>query len=269
MHVEDRGLQFGDSVYEVCRIEGGHMFDLEEHLDRLERSLGEIEIPMPMSRGALAQIMSEVVRRNRVRHGLIYLQITRGTMRRDFPIPIPPLKPSLILTAHELDRNAIAGRRELGIAVITAPDRRWGRCDIKTTQLLAGLLAKTEARRRGAFEAWMVDNEGYVTEGASTNAWIVDQAGQVITRNLSRAILPGVTRRIILEAAVEAKVPVIERRFTPEEALQAREAFVTSATGAAIPVVVLDGRPIGGGKPGPLTRRIAELYAHRSRETRS
>jgi D-alanine transaminase len=264
VHVEDRGLQFGDSVYEVCRVADGRLHDLEEHLDRLQRSLSEIEIPMPMSRAALSFVLHEVVRRNRVCHGLVYLQVTRGTLRRDFPIPDPPLTPTLIVTAHEMDQAAIARRRETGVAVAARPDRRWGRCDIKTTQLLAGLLAKTDARRHGAFEAWLVDGEGFVTEGSSTNAWIVSAEGEIVTRNLSNAILPGVTRRVILEAAAEAGIRVAERPFTPEEAARAREAFMTSATGPAMPVIAIDGKRIGDGKPGPVTRRIAEIYFARS-----
>jgi D-alanine transaminase len=260
VHVEDRGLQFGDAVYEVCRVETGRMHDVDEHLDRLERSLRELEIPMPMARAALEFTMGEVVRRNRIGYGLIYLQVTRGTMRRDFPIPDPPILPTLILTAHEMNPAAVNLRRQTGIAVVTRPDERWGRCDIKTTQLLASLRAKTFARRQGAFEAWLVDAEGFVTEGASCNAWIVDADGVVVTRSLSHALLPGVTRQVILTAAAKAALPVAERRFTPAEAAQAREAFVTSSTGPAIPVVAIDAKQIGDGKPGPLTQKIAEIY---------
>ncbi|MDE2498993.1 MAG: D-amino-acid transaminase [Alphaproteobacteria bacterium] len=266
VHVEDRGLQLGDAVYEVCRIENGHLLDEEEHLDRLERSLGEIEMAMPMRRGALKLVMAETVRRNHLRDGLLYLQVTRGALKRDHPIPERAPKPTLIMTARGMDEAALARRHADGISVIVCPDQRWGRCDIKTTQLLANLLAKTAARRAGAFEAWLIDGDGFVTEGTSTNVWIVDGDGRVITRDLSHAILPGVTRRVILEAAAEAQIPVVERRFTLAEALSAREAFMSSATGAAIPVTSIDGKKIGDGKPGPLTRRVAELYARRSQE---
>jgi D-alanine transaminase len=261
VHIEDRGLQLGDSIYEVCRIAGGRFLDEEEHLDRLERSLGEIEMVMPVGRAALKHVMREVTRRNGVAEGLVYLQVTRGAMRRDHPIPSSQPKPTLIVTVHALDTAAIARRRVEGVRVITAPDQRWARCDIKTTQLLPNLLAKTAARRAGAFEVWMVDADGFITEGASTTAWIVDAEGRLITRDLSTAILPGVTRRVLLEAAAAAQIPVAERAFTPEEAASAREAFVTAASGAAIPIVAIDGRPIGDGKPGPLTRRLAQLYA--------
>lgn len=261
VHVEDRGLQLGDSIYEVCRIARGRFLDEEEHLDRLERSLAEIEMALPMPRAALELVMRETARRNGVAEGLIYLQVTRGAVRRDHPIPTPAPKPTLIVTVHPLDTAAIARRRVEGVRVVTAPDLRWARCDIKTTQLLPNLLAKTAARRAGAFEVWFLDQDGFVTEGASTTAWIVDAEGRLITRNLSEAILPGVTRKILLEAAREAQIPVLERPFTPAEAAAAHEAFLTAASAAAIPIVAIDGKPIGDGKPGPLTRRLAELYA--------
>lgn len=260
VHVEDRGLQLGDSIYEVFRITAGRFLDEAEHLDRLERSLGEIEMAMPVPRAALQFIAREVARRNAVTEGLLYIQVTRGAYHRDHPIPAPAAKPTLIVTAHRLDTAAIARRRESGVAVITAPDLRWGRCDIKTTQLLANLLAKTAARRAGAFEVWLTDAAGFVTEGASTSAWIVSQDGTLITRDLSTAILPGVTRQVLLKAAKDAHISVVERAFTPADATLAREAFLTAASAAAIPVVRIDGVPIGDGKPGPLTRRLAELY---------
>jgi D-alanine transaminase len=266
VHIEDRGLQLGDSVYEVCRIANGRLIDEGEHLERLERSLGEIEIAMPMSRAALRHVMGETVRRNGVCNGMLYLQITRGALRRDHAIPLSAPKPTLILTVRALDQASFARRSAEGVLVITRPDERWGRCDIKTTQLLPNLLAKTCAKRAGAFEAWLIDSEGFVTEGASTNVWIVDGQGSVITRDLSHAILPGVTRRVILEAAAEAQISVVQRRFTLQEALSAREAFLSSATGGAVPVISIDGRQIGDGKPGSLTRRIAALYARHSLE---
>lgn len=261
VHVEDRGLQLGDSIYEVCRITGGRFLDEEGHLDRLERSVGEIEMAMPMPRRALQFVMRETARRNAVSEGLLYIQVTRGAVHRDHPIPSPAPKPTLIVTAHRLDTAAIARRRMEGVRVITAPDQRWARCDIKTTQLLPNLLAKTAARRAGAFEVWMVDKAGFVTEGASTTAWIVDAQGRLITRNLSEAILPGVTRKVLLQAAAAAQIPVLEQPFTPAEAASAREAFLTAASAAAIPIVAIDGANIGTGKPGPLTQRLAELYA--------
>jgi len=261
VHIEDRGLQFADAIYEVCGVLGGFIHDEEEHLDRLERSLRELGIAMPMARGVLRLVMRELARRNRIRDGLIYLQITRGTARRDHPAPLKPPRPTLILTARPMDGAALAARRAKGVAAVTRPDERWARRDIKSTALLPNTLAKTAARQAGAFEAWLVDGAGYITEGASTSAWIVDKDGEIVTRDLSTAILPGVTRRVILEAVANAQLRVVERPFTVEEARSAREAFITAATLGATPVVSIDGRPVGDGKPGPVTRRIQELYA--------
>jgi D-alanine transaminase len=261
VHVEDRGLQFSDAIYEVFGVVDGRIFDEEEHLDRLERSLRELEMVMPMRREPLKLVVREIARRNRVTNGLIYLQVTRGAFRRDHAIPSGgSIKPSLVLTAKSTDTAAVEARRESGIAVVTAPDERWGRCDIKSTSLLANVLAKTAARQAGAYEAWLIDHDGFITEGSSTTAWIVDREGRLITRDLSHAILPGVTRRVILDAAAQAQMPVVERRFTPAEAAGAREAFITAATIGALPVVAIDGRAIGEGRPGPTVRRIQELY---------
>ena len=268
VHIEDRALQLGDGIYEVCGIAGGLMMDEEEHLDRLERSLGEIEMAMPMPRRALKLVMRELVRRNRLRDGLLYLQVTRGATRRDHPIPKISPRPTLILTTRAMDPEEFGKRRRDGVAVITRPDERWGRCDIKTVQLLPNLLAKTAARRAGAYEAWLVDETGLVTEGSSTTAWIVDAKGQLRTRDLSHAILPGVTRRVVLEAAAAAQLPVALKSFSVEEARAAREAFISSATGV-MPVVAIDGNQVGDGKPGPLTRRVQELYSLTSAERAS
>ncbi len=218
---------------------------------------------MPMRRAVLRLVMRNLVRMNRIRFGLLYLQVTRGAARRDHPIPTQSRRPTLIMTAQALDRAAVEARIQAGIAVITKPDERWARCDIKTTQLLPNLLAKTAARRSGAYEAWLVDREGFVTEGSSTNAWIVDKEGRLSTRALSNAILPGVTRRVIFEVARDAQLPIQERSFAPAEAKKAREAFISSATGI-YPVTAIDGVSIGDGQPGPVTRRVQELYASRA-----
>jgi D-alanine transaminase len=262
VHIEDRGLQFADAIYEVVGVAGGRFLDEEEHLDRLQRSVGEIGMAMPMDRAALKVITREMARRNRVRDGLIYFQVTRGAFRRDHAVPQKPPRPTLIVTARNLDPAAIEQRRENGVRAVTRPDERWARRDIKSTALLPNILAKTAARDRGAFEAWLVDQQGFVTEWASTSAWIVDEKGRVVTRDLSNDILPGVTRRIILKAAAEAQIPVVERKFTVAEALKANEAFITAATLGATAVVAIDGQKIGDGTPGPLTRRIQELYRH-------
>ena len=264
VHVEDRALQLGDGIYEVANVVGGRMVDEEPHLDRMERSLHELGISMPMSRGALKLVMREMIAKNRIANGFLYIQVTRGAVRRDHVPPVDGPRPTLIMTMRTQDMAGLSQRLEKGIAVSTQPDIRWGRRDIKTVQLLPNLLAKQAARKAGAFEAWLVDNDGYVTEGSSTNAWIVDKDGTVITRDLSTAILPGVTRRIILEAMADAQLKVVERKFTVAEALAAREAFLSSATGAAVPVVAIDGQTIGNGAPGALTRRIRELYSDRA-----
>jgi D-alanine transaminase len=264
VHIEDRALQLGDGIYEVAAVNAGKLIDEEEHLDRMERSLREIGMAMPMGRAALKLVMREMVARNRVRDGLLYMQVSRGAVRRDHPIPDIVPRPTLIMTARAQDPVAGEKKRTQGIAVITRPEQRWARRDIKTVQLLPNLLAKTEARKAGAYEAWFVDQDGFVTEGASTNAWIVDSANHVVTRQLSNDILPGVTRRVILEAAAAVGLPVIERKFTVAEALGAREAFLSSASGAAIPVVKIDDTMIGDGSPGPLTRQIHMLYAQKA-----
>ncbi|HEX4273336.1 MAG TPA: D-amino-acid transaminase [Rhizomicrobium sp.] len=260
VHIEDRALQLGDGIYEVCNVIGGTMLDEEPHLDRMERSLRELGMTMPISRAALKLVMREMIARNRLADGFLYMQVTRGAVRRDHIPPADGPRPTLIMTMRAQDMAALAQRMEKGITVSTQPDIRWGRRDIKTVQLLPNLLAKQAARKTGAFEAWLVDDDGYVTEGSSTNAWIVDQDGTVITRDLSNAILPGVTRRVILEAMAEAQMTVVERKFTVAEARAAREAFLSSATGAAVPVVAIDGQTLGNGLPGALTRRIQELY---------
>ena len=263
VHIEDRGLQFSDAIYEVWGVSDGALLDEEEHFDRLERSLREMQMAMPMSRDALKFVLRELVRRNRVDNGILYMQVTRGAVRRDHAIPKAPPRPSLILTARRISARTVEGRRRTGVRVITRPDERWARRDIKSTSLLANILAKTAARDAGAFEAWLIE-DGYVTEGSSTTAWIVDAEGRLVTRDLSNAVLPGVTRRVIMQAAAEAQMPVVERRFTLAEALAAREAFITAATLGATPVVEIDGKPVGEGKPGAIGQRVQALYAAES-----
>ena len=264
VHVEDRALQMGDGIYEVAGVKNGAPTDEDKHLDRMERSLGELGMPMPMSRAALKIVMREMIARNKIHEGYLYIQTTRGAVKRDHVPPVDGPRPTLIITMRAIDTAGLAQRLEQGIGVSSQPDIRWGRCDIKTVQLLPNLLAKQAARKAGAFEAWLVDKDGFVTEGASTNAWIVAQDGTVITRDLSTAILPGVTRKIMLQAIAEAQIKVVERKFSVAEAKAAKEAFLSSATGAGVPVVTIDGETIGDGRPGPLTRRIRELYAAKS-----
>jgi D-alanine transaminase len=260
VHAEDRGFQFADSIYEVCEILDGRLIDEPRHMDRLERSLKELRIAPPMSRRALGQVMREVVKRNRVRTGLLYLQVSRGAAPRDFAFPPPDVPPTLVCLARRVDATKRDARAADGISVITAPDVRWGRCDIKTVMLLPACLAKDEAGRSGASEAWFVDREGFVTEGASSNAWIIDATGSVITRPNGHAILPGVTRRTLMDILHRENIPVVERPFRVEEAKAAREAFITSASGTVMPVVHIDGAPIANGRPGEMTRLLRSKF---------
>jgi D-alanine transaminase len=269
LHIEDRATQFADGIYEVVGVVGGKIFDEEHHLDRLERSVGEIAMAMPMERDALKLVIREMARRNRIQNGLIYMQVTRGAFRRDHAIPLGDNRPTLIITARPMNPLQLAQRREQGVTVVTRPDQRWARCDIKSTALLPNILAKTEARNAGAYEAWLIDDDGFVTEGSSTSAWIVDKDGNIVTRDLSNAILPGVTRREIMDAAAESQIAIVERRFTREDALAAREAFMTAATLGATAIISIDGNRIGDGKPGPIVRRLQELYARRAEKIAS
>jgi D-alanine transaminase len=264
VHVEDRGYQFADGVYEVCEVRGGQLIDERRHLERLKRSLGELQISMPMSTRALGVILHEVVARNRIRYGIVYLQITRGVARRDHAFPSRNVRPSLVVTARALNRSRNEALAEQGIAVITVPDNRWGRVDIKTTGLLSNVLARQAALERGARDAWFVDADGTVTEASSANVWIVTPAGTLVARHADHAILQGITRTVLFDAIKAQGLAVQERAFTVEEAYGAREAFITSASQIVLPVVRVDGRTIGNGKPGPVAtalRRAYHLYA--------
>ncbi|HEY5409315.1 MAG TPA: D-amino-acid transaminase [Caulobacteraceae bacterium] len=260
VHIEDRGYQLADGVYEVWAVFGGKLADAEDHFARLERSLGELRIPMPMSRGALALVLREAVRRNRAGDGLVYLQVTRGVAPRDHAFPARPVRPSVVITAKSVDLAAAEARAAKGIGVATTPETRWARCDIKTIALLPNVLAKQAAREKGAGEAWFVDELGLVTEGASSNAWIVDRDGMLRTRDLHANILRGVTRKSLLEIIAREGLAVAERPFSVEEAKQAREAFITGAGSLVTPVVSIDGVPIGDGAPGPVARRLRASY---------
>jgi D-alanine transaminase len=256
VHVEDRGYQFSDGVYEVCEVRAGRLVDERRHIERLQRSLCELRIRPPMSPAALGVVMLETIRRNRVRDGIVYLQVTRGVARRDHAFPSTATRPSLVITARNLDVAANEKVAAAGIAVISVPDNRWGRVDIKTIGLLPNVLAKQAAREQGAREAWFVDRDGYVTEGSSTNAWIVTGKGKVVTRPADNAILRGITRTVLIEAIAAEGLDLEERPFTLSEALSAREAFVTAASQIVMPVVRIDGHPIGGGTAGPIARAL-------------
>jgi D-alanine transaminase len=267
VHIEDRGYQLADAVYEVWALFDGRLADHEGHFARLERSLSELRIPMPMSRAALTLVLREAVRRNRVREGLVYLQVSRGVANRDHAFPARPVRPAVVITVSAVDRAATEARAAEGVTVVTTPEIRWGRCDIKTVGLLPNALAKQKAREAGAAEAWFVDELGFVTEGASSNAWIVDADGRLRTRDTNANILRGITRRTLMDVIAGEGLEVDERPFTPGEAVAAREAFVTGAGSLVLPVVAVDGRKIGGGAPGPVATRLRRLYIERARET--
>lgn len=258
--VLDRGFQFSDSVYEVWPVRAGRLRDTEGHLARLARSLRELRMPAPMSDRALATVIAETMRRNRVRDGIVYLQISRGAAPRDHAFPPPGTNPTLVVIAKNLDRRAMAARLIDGVKVVTAPETRWARRDIKSTSLLPNVLARQQAREAGAFEAWFVDVDGYVTEGTASNAWIVDKQGRLRTRDLSNAILHGVTRAALLSAARRVGHEAIEAPFTVAEAKAAQEAFISAATNPAVPVIAIDDSPIGGGRPGPVAAAIRGAY---------
>lgn len=267
VHIEDRGYQLGDAVYEVWALFDGKLADPEGHFVRLERSLSELSIDMPMSRRALTTVLKEAVRRNRIREGLVYLQVSRGVARRDHAFPTEPVAPAVVITVSRVDRAATEARAAKGVAVVTTPENRWGRCDIKTVGLLPNALAKQKAREAGAVEAWFVDELGLVTEGASSNAWIVDGDGVLRTRDTNANILRGVTRLSLIDLAREAGLKVEERPFTPDEATAAKEAFITGAGSLVLPVIAVDGKPVGDGAPGPVAARLRRLYIERAKAT--
>ncbi|MEO3431733.1 D-amino-acid transaminase [Inquilinus sp. CAU 1745] len=258
VHVEDRGFQFADGVYEVVTVQEGRMVDEKGHLDRLQRSLDELKMDAPMSRRALGLVMRELVRRNGVRNGIIYLQITRGVSPRDFKFPTD-VAPTLVMTTRhvDLDPKAIV---EKGVSVITVPEIRWKRRDIKSVSLLPQVLGKQMAAEAGASEAWQVEEDGKVTEGCSSNAWIVTADNVIVTRKASNSILNGITRQSILKLTGGSDVTLEERTFTVEEAYAAREAFLSSATTYVMPITRIDGRAIGDGKPGPIALKLRKAY---------
>lgn len=259
VHVEDRGFQFADGVYEVVAVADGGFVDLEGHLVRLERSLDELRIQRPMTRAALSIVLRETVRRNRVRNGSIYLQVTRGAAKREFAFPID-IPPTVVAIARHIDWSKAAANAAKGVPAITQPDIRWGRCDIKTVGLLPAALAKQSAKEAGAYEAWLVDEKGFVTEGSSSNAWIVTKDNVLVTRAPTHEILSGITRAAVLELAKREGLKVEFRAFSVAEAQAAKEAFVSSATSYVIPVVSLDGKPIGNGGPGVVASKLRSLY---------
>ena len=258
VHVEDRGYQFADGAYEVIAVQGGHLVDEHEHLERLAYSLHELHITWPMSPRSMQAVMRELLRRNAIsRRGMVYIQVTRGVAPRNHAFP-QAVNSCLVMTARRLPAvDPIAARR--GVGVIIIPDLRWKRPDIKSISLLPNVLGKQQAVEAGAYEAWMTDEEGLITEGTSSNAWIVAN-GTLVTRQADRAILNGITRRAVLRIAADHGIAFVERPFTPAEALGASEAFTTSTTALLKPVVKIGEAAVGDGHVGPLTRRLLDFY---------
>lgn len=260
--VFDRGFLFADAVYEVTSVLEGRLIDFAGHLARLHRSLGELEMPAPVTDEELETIHRELVARNGVVEGIVYMQVTRGAADRDFAFPPDPRPALVAFTQKKALLSAPAAQS--GIRVISVQDVRWQRRDIKTTQLLGPSMSKMAAKKAGVDDAWFVE-EGFVTEGTSNNAWIVTEGGTIVTRNLSHAVLHGITRAAVLACAEAAQMRVEERPFTVAEAQAAAEAFVTSASSFVTAVVEIDGSPVGDGTPGPIARRLREIYIAESR----
>jgi D-alanine transaminase len=261
VNVEDRGYQFGDGIYEVVHLYDGRYVDEDRHLARLERSLREIALPMPMSRAALSMVLREVARRNRVTEGLLYMQVTRGVARRDHPFPAKPVPPALVVTVKRIGAYP-TDIEKWQAACITLPDLRWARRDIKSVNLLPNVLARQAAREQGAIEAILYDEAtGMVTEGAATTFWIVDEHGAIRTRHLDQVILPGCTRGALMAELEAAGIAYDERAFSVEDVRHAREAFITSATSFVRPITKIDGAPVGDGQVGPVVRQLFEIFA--------
>ena len=262
--VFDRGFLMADGVYEVTSVLDGKLIDFAAHMARLARSLSELEMDAPLGGEEMLAIHRELVARNGIVEGMVYLQVTRGAADRDFSYPVG-VKPSLVLftqTKALVETKAAAE----GIRVISIPDIRWGRRDIKTIQLLAPSMGKMAAKAAGKDDAWLVE-EGFVTEGTSNNAYIVTADGKIVTRHLNEEILHGITRAAVLRFAAEAQMQIEERAFTIDEAKVAREAFITSASTFVCPVVEIDDVAVGKGEPGPVAQRLREIYIEESRNT--
>jgi D-alanine transaminase len=260
VHIEDRGYQFADGVYEVCEVFCGALIDEKRHFDRLAYSLSELQIAPPLPSGALAIVVREIMVRNKIQNGYIYVQATRGVAPRDHVFPCPAVRPSLIVTARHVNPEKGALLAQKGISVITTPDLRWKRCDIKSISLLPNVLARQLAHESGAYEAWLVDSSNMITEGAASNAWIVSANGTIVTRHLDHAILRGITRTTLIEIIAAQGLKLEERKFSVNEALAAWEAFVTGATTLVMPVVRIDGKVIGQGVPGSITLKLRGIF---------
>jgi D-alanine transaminase len=260
VHIEDRGYQFADGVYEVCEVRHNMIVDMTRHLDRLGRSLSELRIEWPMHRAALVRVIREVLRRNRVKNGLFYLQVTRGVAKRDHVFPAPGTRPSIVVTAKNTNPAIIAAKNANGIKTITVPDNRWDRVDIKTVGLLSNALVRQQAKEAGAQEAIYVDANGIVKEGAATNVWMVDSDGTLLTRPAEHGILRGITRTTLMDVAKTMDLRIREEEFSVEKMLGAREVFITAATSICFPVVEIDGNTIANGHPGSVSQKIREAF---------
>ncbi|UVC10969.1 D-amino-acid transaminase [Rhizobium sp. TH2] len=260
VHIEDRGYQFADGVYEVCEVRHGMIVDMTRHLDRLGRSLSELRIAWPMHRSALVRVIREVLKRNRVKNGLFYMQVTRGVAKRDHVFPHPDTKPSIVVTAKSTNPAIIAAKNANGIKAITVPENRWDRVDIKTVGLLSNALVRQQAKEAGAQEAIYVDADGTVKEGAATNVWMVDEGGTLLTRPAEHGILRGITRTTLMDVAGKLGITIREEAFSAEKMLASREVFITAATSICFPVVEIDGKPIANGHPGSVSQKIREAF---------
>lgn len=260
VHIEDRGFQFADGVYEVCEVRQGFIVDLTRHLNRLDRSLGELAMKAPMTRAALTLVIREVLRRNKVKNGIFYLQVTRGAARRDHVFPAADTPVTLVVTARNTDPSVVARKYASGIKVMTMTENRWDRVDIKTVGLLPNVLAKQAAKEAGVQDAIYVDRDGIVMEGASSNVWIVTAAGELVTRPAEHGILRGITRTTVIDVAARVGLDAVERAFMVEDMLNAREVFFTSATGICVPIVEIDGKTVANGHPGSVAGSIRDAF---------
>jgi D-alanine transaminase len=265
--IEDRGYQLGDGVYEVCEVRDGALIDAARHLARLERSLHELQIAQPLVPEALSLVLREVLARNKVRNGYLYFQVTRGVAPRDHAFPVPAVRPSLVVTAKAIDPAKGAALAAKGIKVISLPDIRWKRPDIKTINLLPNVLARQAAKEQGAYEAWLIDADGMVTEGAASNAWIVTADKTIVTHQVDHTILRGVTRTTLFDLIAAKGLKLEERRFHLDEAKQAVEAFITGATTLVMPVVAIDDVPIGDARPGALATSLRAQFHNFAKTT--
>jgi D-alanine transaminase len=260
VHIEDRGFQFADGVYEVCEVRHGVIVDLTRHLGRLDRSLSELRIAAPMAWPALVHVIRQVLKRNLVKNGMFYIQVTRGVARRDFVFPVAGTKPSLIITAKNTSAAAIAAKNADGINAITVPENRWDRVDIKSVGLLPNALARQSAKEQGAAEAIFVDSDGMVKEGAASNVWMVDEDGTLLTRPAEHGILRGITRTTLMDIAAKIGISIREEAFSVEKMKNAREVFITAATSICFPVVKIDDQVIANGHPGSLSQKIRDAF---------